>query len=71
MSSPPTDLDERLDEDAETLRRNPNNIAALNRTARRYLERGETARAIETFERVLAVDPRNRIAAERLRQLRR
>ena len=69
VSSPPTDLEERLDEDAEALRHDPNNIAALNRSARRYLERGENARAIETFERVLAIDPSNTIAAGRLRQL--
>jgi tetratricopeptide (TPR) repeat protein len=71
VSSPPADLEERLDEDARTLGHDPNNIAALNRTARRYLERGETARAIETFERVLAIDPTNMIASGRLRQLRR
>jgi hypothetical protein len=69
-SPPPADLEERLDADAETLRDDPNNVPALNRTARRYLERGETARAIETFERVLAIDPKNKIAAGRLRQLR-
>ncbi len=45
-SSPPTDLEERLDEDAETLKHDPNNIAVLNRIARRYLKRGESARAI-------------------------
>ena len=71
VSSPPSDLEQLLDKDAETLRHDPNNIPALIRTGRRYQEHGETARAIETFERVLAIDPRNTIAAGRLRQLRR
>jgi hypothetical protein len=71
VSSPPNDLEQLLHQDAETLRRDPHNIPALIRTARRYQERGETTRAIETFERVLAIDPRNTIAAGRLRQLRR
>ena len=50
-------LNSYYDKDAETLRHDPNNIPALIRTGRRYQEHGETARAIETFERVLAIDP--------------
>ena len=71
VSSPPSDLERLLDKDAGTLRHDPNNIPALIRAGRRYQEHGDTARAIETFERVLAIDPRNTIAAGRLRQLRR
>ena len=71
VSSPPSDLEQLQDKDAETLGHDPNNIPALIRTGRRYQEDGDTARAIETFERVLAIDPRNTIAAARLRQLRR
>ena len=71
VSSSPSDLEQLQDKDAETLGHDPNNIPALNRTGRRYQEHGEMERAIETFERVLAIDPRNTIAAERLRQLRR
>jgi hypothetical protein len=65
----PSDLEQLLDDDVETLRNDPNNIPALNRTGRRYQQRGETARAIQMFERVLAVDPRNTIAAKRIREL--
>jgi len=71
VSSPPSDLEQLLDKDAETLRHDPGNIPALIRTGRRYQEHGETPRAIETFERVLAIDPSNTIAGGRLRQLRR
>jgi ADP-ribosylglycohydrolase len=66
-----SDLDELLDDDVETLRNDPNNIPALNRTGRRYQERGETAKAIDMFERVLALDPTNTIAARRIRELQR
>ena len=71
VSSAPSDLEQLLHKDAETLRHDPHNIPALTRTARRHQERGETTKAIEMFERVLAIDPRNTIAAGRLRQLRR
>jgi restriction endonuclease Mrr len=71
VRSPPSDLNQLLDKDAETLSHDPDNIPALIRTGRRYQEHGEAARAIETFERVLAIDPKNTIAAGRLRQLRR
>lgn len=71
VSSTPSDLEQLLDQDAETLRHDPDNIPALIRSGRRHQEHGETARAIETFERVLAIDPRNTIAEGRLRQLRR
>lgn len=71
VRSPPPDLDERLNEDVATLRRDPNDVAALNRTARRHLERGEPAEAISVFERVLEIDPKNPIATRRLRELRR
>lgn len=69
--SPAHDLDQSGDSDAEILRRDPRNTPALNRTGRRYVERGDSAKAIETFERVLAIDPTNDVAIKRLRQLRR
>jgi hypothetical protein len=71
VRSPPSDLDQLLDKDAETLSHDPDNVPALIRTGRRYQEHGETARAIGTFELVLAIDPKNAIAAGRLRRLRR
>jgi hypothetical protein len=71
VRSPPNDLEQLRDQDAETLSQDANNVPALIRTGRRYQEHGETARAIETFERVLAIAPGNTIAAGRLRQLRR
>lgn len=66
----PSDLERLLHEDAETLSRDPRNVPALNRTARRYHEQGEIAEAIVMFERVLAVEPNNKIALGRLRTLR-
>jgi hypothetical protein len=64
-------LEQLADQDAETLSRYPDNIPALLRTARRCLQDGERAKAIEIFEHVLAIDPNNRIASQRLRELRR
>jgi hypothetical protein len=71
VRSPPSDLEQLRDQDAETLSHDSDNVPALIRTGRRYQEHGETARAIETFERVLVIAPGNTIAAGRLRQLRR
>jgi Mrr N-terminal domain len=42
-----TDLEQLVDADAETLRRDPDNIPALNRTARRHLERGDNKKQLK------------------------
>lgn len=56
---------------AEILERAPEDGVALNRLGRAYEAIGSTDLAEETFRRAVAADPKNAIAARRLRDLRR
>jgi tetratricopeptide (TPR) repeat protein len=71
LASQSQDPDETVRLSAEILKRDPRDIAALNRIGRSYQALREKAKAIEMFERVLKLDPGNNIATGRLRQLRR
>jgi tetratricopeptide (TPR) repeat protein len=78
----PQDLEELREHAAETTRpedaiaintaildNDPNDGVALNRLGRAYEAIGSIAQAKETFERAIAVNPDNRIAVGRLRDL--
>jgi len=53
------------------LDKEPSDVIALNRLGRAYEAIGLTGEAIVAFQSVLEIDPKNRIAAGRLRGLRR
>jgi tetratricopeptide (TPR) repeat protein len=53
----------------QILEEDPENIEAYNRLAKSFSEQGETAKAKETYEAVLALDPYNSIAQKNLAKL--
>jgi len=50
----------------EILKKNPQDINALNRTARAYAELGKTKKAKNTTQKTLKIDPLNTIAIKSL-----
>ena len=51
------DLDQSLKDCDEVIKRNPNHFGALSGYGLIYIKRGELERALEYFERALAIDP--------------
>ena len=51
------DLDQSLHDCDEVIRRNPNHFGALSGYGLIYVQRGELERALEYFERALAINP--------------
>lgn len=63
------DTDEVIEVNREILRLRPGNIAACNRLGIALLSRGEVEEARKVFEKGLAKNPDNQIAARRLLEL--
>ncbi len=53
----------------EILESDPENIAALNRLAKAFLENGNHSKAIKTYKKVLAIDRYNPIANKNIERL--
>ena len=70
LASKTGDPDEAIAINESILDRVPTDVVALNRLGRAWQEVGLTDQARQTFQRVLELDPRNQIAAGRLRKLR-
>ena len=66
-----TDLEDVIAVNTEILERAPDDGVALNRLGRAYETMGSPDLAEETFRRAVAADPKNAIAARRLRDLKR
>jgi Flp pilus assembly protein TadD len=63
------DSDEVIEVNREILRLRPDNMAACNRLGIALLSRGEKEEARKVFEKGLAKNPDNTIAARRLHEL--
>ena len=63
------DTDEVLEVNREILRLRPDNVAACNRLGIALLQRGEKEEARKVFEKGLAKNPDNTIAARRLEEI--
>lgn len=61
--------DEVLEVNREILRLRPGHVAACNRLGIALINRGEKEEARKVFEKGLAKNPENRIAARRLQEL--
>ncbi len=64
------DLDQSLKDCDEVIKRNPNHFGALSGYGLIYVKRGEFERALEYFERALAIDPNLRGVEESIEMIR-
>jgi tetratricopeptide (TPR) repeat protein len=64
------DLDQSLKDCDEVIKRNPNHFGALSGYGLIYIKRGELERALEYFERALAIDPNLRGVEESIELIR-
>lgn len=64
-----SDCDEVIEVNKEILRLRPANIAACNRLGIALLHRGEVEAARKVFQKGLAKNPENTIAARRLQEM--
>ena len=64
------DLDQSLKDCDEVIKRNPNHFGALSGYGLIYIKRGELERALEYFQRALAIDPNLRGVEESIELIR-
>jgi tetratricopeptide (TPR) repeat protein len=64
------DLDQSLKDCDEVMKRNPNHFGALSGYGLIYIKRGELERALEYFQRALAIDPNLRGVEESIELIR-